>query len=110
MSNSTAAPVSVTKDTVGGIPIQLYGIDQLPQDTSRNGLTVLFFLHGRFGSAQEPKMVRWCTKLIESSREHRQAAGGQGGPAAAVIGLPTGAFELIVSMGCDRSSPCGRHV
>lgn len=69
---------------IGGISAHVYGLSQMaapsPQDETASdaGLAVMFFLHGRFGSALQPKFVRNCEDLvrdIEQKREQERASG-----------------------------------
>lgn len=77
-SSHSAGSASARRVVVGGITTQVYGVDALPTDTSTSGLAVLFFLHGRFGKAEEPKMIKWAKAFVDSAREQRRAAGGSG--------------------------------
>ncbi|KAK4053976.1 hypothetical protein OIO90_003621 [Microbotryomycetes sp. JL221] len=64
-SSSSSSPAYRTV-VVGGIETQVYGLDTLTQSNSSNQLAVLFFLHGRFGSATEPRFIRWSNSFIEA--------------------------------------------
>lgn len=61
---------------VGGIQTQIYGLHNLTP--SPDGLAVLFFLHGRFGSAAERNIVKWANSFVSNAATEREKAGGKG--------------------------------
>lgn len=64
---------------VGGILTHIYGLPTLnPTDGCPEGLAVLFFLHGRFGSASESRFVQWAQEFVDVANAEREKAGGKG--------------------------------
>lgn len=55
-----------TTSVLGGIHVDVYGLDKLSQDANKK-LVVLFLLHGRGGNASEARTVEWCQKLLKAS-------------------------------------------
>lgn len=63
----------MSTSVIAGIHVDVYGLDdQIRQ--SKRPLVVLFVLHGRYGSATEPKTVSWCNRLLESARSSAPSA------------------------------------
>ncbi|KAM0749334.1 hypothetical protein T439DRAFT_340070 [Meredithblackwellia eburnea MCA 4105] len=56
--------------TVGGIHVNLYGspLGARDRSPSKDGLAVLFLLHGRFGSAAEERMASFAHRFIDYSQ------------------------------------------
>lgn len=50
--------------TVGGLPLQVYGIDHLAPTSLAKPLSVIFLLHGRLGSATHPLISKFATTLL----------------------------------------------
>lgn len=61
---------------VGGIQTQIYGLQHLSK--SSEGIAVLFFLHGRFGSSADSSMIKWAESFVSNAATEREKAGGQG--------------------------------
>ncbi|GAA5941228.1 alpha/beta hydrolase family protein [Sporobolomyces koalae] len=62
----TSAPPAIkpTSFDVGGLPIQVYGLDQLSPEPKKP-LSVMFLLHGRFGSADMKLMSTFASTYLE---------------------------------------------
>ncbi|SCV74543.1 BQ2448_7572 [Microbotryum intermedium] len=73
MSTKQLAPTPKTFH-IGGIPVHVYGLSsRLLRTSSRGeadraeGVTVLFFLHGRFGHSLEPRYVRPIQSFLDTA-------------------------------------------
>ena len=83
-SSSSSEDVPYKTFVIGGISAHVYGLSQLAAASSRDntapvaGLAVMFFLHGRFGSALQPKFVRNCEDLVRDAEQNREQGGASG--------------------------------
>ncbi|KAE8260274.1 hypothetical protein A4X13_0g445 [Tilletia indica] len=113
-----APSLSVKVFDVGGLPVNVFGLDELSPVLSRSTATrppevcVIIHLHGRGGSARnEEAIVRQLYHSLSqhrnahegraaksSSGRSRQANGGRGGPGPAQLGAeqPQGTREFVI--------------
>ncbi|GAA5962746.1 hypothetical protein JCM3765_006189 [Sporobolomyces pararoseus] len=61
MSPQTSTPANLT---VGGLPVHVYGLDQLSPTSIKKPLSVLFLLHGRFGAASDKLIGTFASTLL----------------------------------------------
>ncbi|GAA5984014.1 hypothetical protein JCM5350_004992 [Sporobolomyces pararoseus] len=50
--------------TLGGLPVHVYGLDQLSPTSIKKPISVLFLLHGRFGAASDKLIGTFASTLL----------------------------------------------
>ncbi|GAA6006723.1 hypothetical protein JCM11491_003157 [Sporobolomyces phaffii] len=63
-------PATPTAFTVGGLPVQVYGLDSLSPTSISKPLSVLFLLHGRFGAASDKLIATFASTLLAAPVGH----------------------------------------
>ena len=58
------SPANSTTLTVGGLPVQVYGVDHLSPTSIAKPVAVLFLLHGRFGAASDKLISTFASTLL----------------------------------------------
>lgn len=64
-----------TSLSIGGIPLTVYGLSSTPP--SPHGTAVLFLLHGRFGSAAQPRLVAFANSLVAHAKNSQERSAGK---------------------------------
>ncbi|GAA5902328.1 alpha/beta hydrolase family protein [Sporobolomyces salmoneus] len=64
MSPQTSTSPPATTFTVGGLPIQVYGLESLSPTSIAKPIAVLFLLHGRFGAASDKLISTFASTLL----------------------------------------------